>query len=470
MKNTLDRLLEELKSKNIYQREQAIQKLGKLGSKKAIKPLEKLLGEEKRELRLKVVNSLNEIGGIEASRALIKALKDKDREIKKETINALGKIGDTSASGPLKKLLSDTTQNEFYIDIIEALGQIGDTMPLIEALNDANSDIAARAAGILGQLCARKAVPHLLKALKSSSWKVRATALESIGRMRCTEVTVKISSLIDDPNDNVRSELARALGKMEDERAVPYLIKALEDRHWDVRRNAAEGLGNSDSEDAIEPLIKALKDENSGVRNNSAEALGRVGNKKAIRPLIEALEDSEPNVRGNVAKSLGLLGYSEALEDLKKALNKEEDPWVKRYLDEAISYIHLEPEIEQKKRILMVDDDRFIIKLLRITLQEDYETISAYNGEEAVARAKIDSPHLILLDIMMPKMDGFEVVQALRMEKSTKDIPVVIVSAKSQEKDLEKIKKLGVAGYIRKPFNTIKLLQKVEEILQQNES
>jgi len=132
--------------------------------------------------------------------------------------------------------------------------------------------------------------------------------------------------------------------------------------------------------------------------------------------------------------------------------------------------LQLEPEIERKKKVLIVDDDRFIIKLLKITLQEDYETIAAYNGEEAVARAKIDRPDLILLDIMMPKMDGFEVIQTLRLEKNTKDIPVIIVSAKSQEKDLEKIKKLEVAGYIRKPFNTIKLLQTVEDILQNYES
>ena len=70
---------------------------------------------------------------------------------------------------------------------------------------------------------------------------------------------------------------------------------------------------------------------------------------------------------------------------------------------------------------------------------------------------------------MMPKMDGFEVTQTLKMDNTTRFIPIIIVSAKSQDKDLENIKKLGVAGYIRKPFNTIKLLQMIEEVLKVSE-
>jgi len=256
---------------------------------------------------------------------------------------------------------------------------------------------------------------------------------------------------------------------MGDERSIPYLIKALKDRYWDVRRNAAESLGNMESEESIDSLIEALKDENAGVRNNVVEALGKIKTKKSILPLLNTLKDQDPTVRGNAAKSLGLLGYLEVKEGLEKALHEEQDPWVKRYLDEAISYLQLEPETIKKKKILLVDDDKFIVKLLKITLQEDYETNVAYNGEEAVLRAKIERPDLILLDIMMPKMDGFEVTQTLKMDNTTRFIPIIIVSAKSQDKDLENIKKLGVAGYIRKPFNTIKLLQMIEEVLKVSE-
>jgi len=464
MQQLLDTLLEELKDENEYTRQHAARKLGKLGNKKAVKHLKDFLDDHDRNVRLKVIEALGEIGGSEASKVLLTYLRGTniDIDIKKAIINALGDTGDYNNIKSLEDFLGE---REIKFDVIKALAKTGYTKPLFDVISEGDSELADQVSYLLGQLCTKSDVPNLLKVLSSTGWNVRAGAVEALGRMRQTDCMLHIARLADDPNDNVRSQVARALGKMADERAVPYLIKFLNDRYWDVRRNAAEALGNLESEEAVDGLVAKLKDENSGVRNNVAEALGKIKARKAIVPLLDTLKDEDAAVRGNSAKSLGLMGYIEAREGLELALQQEQDPWVKRYLDEAISYLQLEPDTVVKKKILLVDDDKFIVKLLRITLQEDYDTIVAYNGEEAVMRAKVDLPDLILLDIMMPKMDGLEVIQALKMDKSTISIPVIIVSAKSQDKDLENIKKMGVTGYIRKPFNTMKLLQLVEDVL-----
>jgi HEAT repeat protein/CheY-like chemotaxis protein len=468
MKQLLDTLVEELKDKSEYTRQHAARKLGKLGNKKAVKYLKDSLDDHDRNVRLKVIEALGEIGGIEASEVLLTYLQEAniDIELKKAIINALGDTGDYNNIKLLEGFLGE---REIKLDVIKALGKSGYTKPLFDAISEGDTELADQVSYLLGQLCTKSDVPYLLKTLTSTGWNVRAGAIEALGRLRQTDSLLHIARLADDPNDNVRSQVSRALGKMADDRAIPYLIKSLKDRYWDVRRNAAEALGNLESEEAVEGLIEKLKDENSGVRNNVAEALGKIKARKAILPLLEALKDEDAAVRGNSAKSLGLMGYVEAREGLELALQQEQDPWVKRYLDEAISYLQLEPDTMVKKKILLVDDDKFIVKLLRITLQEDYDTIVAYNGEEAVMRAKVELPHLILLDIMMPKMDGLEVIQALKMDKSTISIPVIIVSAKSQDKDLENIKKMGVTGYIRKPFNTVKLLQMVVDALKGSE-
>ena len=88
-----------------------------------------------------------------------------------------------------------------------------------------------------------------------------------------------------------------------------------------------------------------------------------------------------------------------------------------------------------KKRILIVDDEKNIVELIRINLEANgFETISAYTGLEALEKAN-SIPDLILLDIMLPDIDGFEICRMIRLNEKTKDIPIIMLTAKSEESD-----------------------------------
>ena len=118
------------------------------------------------------------------------------------------------------------------------------------------------------------------------------------------------------------------------------------------------------------------------------------------------------------------------------------------------------------KRVLICDDDPVILRLLEVNLElEGYDVISADNGESAIEAAREDKPDLIILDIMMPKLDGYETAARLKQDDGTKDIPVVFLSAKAQQSDIDKGKAFGVADYLTKPFDPNDLIDIVERLL-----
>lgn len=118
-----------------------------------------------------------------------------------------------------------------------------------------------------------------------------------------------------------------------------------------------------------------------------------------------------------------------------------------------------------KKKILICDDDPVILRLLQVNLEiEGYAVVSAHNGEEAVDLAVRERPNLIILDIMMPRMDGYQAAQALRSFTETKDIPLVFLSAKAQQADIDKGRTFGVTDYLTKPFDPTELLDVIDRL------
>ena len=106
---------------------------------------------------------------------------------------------------------------------------------------------------------------------------------------------------------------------------------------------------------------------------------------------------------------------------------------------------------DQKKKILLVEDDVALAAVYKSRLElENFETIEAHNGEDALSAAKQYSPDLILLDAMMPKISGFDVLDILRNTPETKDIKVIMLTALSQAKDKERAAELGVDDYLVK--------------------
>ncbi|MFN2526388.1 MAG: response regulator [Actinomycetota bacterium] len=117
------------------------------------------------------------------------------------------------------------------------------------------------------------------------------------------------------------------------------------------------------------------------------------------------------------------------------------------------------------KRILICDDDPAVLRLIEVNLEiEGYEVVATHHGEEAVAKAKAERPDLIILDVMMPRLDGYGAAEKLKSLKETKNIPLVFLSAKTQQVDIDKGKSYGVADYLTKPFDPTDLIKIVERL------
>jgi DNA-binding response OmpR family regulator len=115
--------------------------------------------------------------------------------------------------------------------------------------------------------------------------------------------------------------------------------------------------------------------------------------------------------------------------------------------------------------VLVADDDPDILELLRLNLEaQGYSVVSADNGEDARTLALQIVPDLIVLDVMMPKMDGLEVLAALKAYASTRDIPVVMLTAKASDSDVWDGWQAGADYYITKPFDLEELLRFVEYV------
>jgi two-component system response regulator VicR len=126
----------------------------------------------------------------------------------------------------------------------------------------------------------------------------------------------------------------------------------------------------------------------------------------------------------------------------------------------------------KKDKILVVDDDRSVAELIkeRLTLS-GYEVETAYTGEESIQKIEKSLPDLILLDIMMPTMNGYQVFDTLRSKEGTKDIPIIFVTAKTDVKDwTHAMFKMGANSYITKPIDNKKLVEQVKSILEMKHS
>ena len=117
-------------------------------------------------------------------------------------------------------------------------------------------------------------------------------------------------------------------------------------------------------------------------------------------------------------------------------------------------------------KILIAEDEPDIRDLVAFTLRfAGYEVVAGTNGEEAVQLAKKENPDLILLDVRMPRMTGYEACEHLKAEESTKNIPVIFLSAKGQESEVKTGLEAGAEEYILKPFSPDQLTEKITAIL-----
>lgn len=117
--------------------------------------------------------------------------------------------------------------------------------------------------------------------------------------------------------------------------------------------------------------------------------------------------------------------------------------------------------------VLAADDDPVIRRLLEVNLElEGYEVVLAEDGADAVAKATEHRPDVILLDVMMPNMDGWDACRALKADDDLKDVPVVFLSARARDADVTEGTRAGAEAYITKPFDPIDLLDLLSDLLE----
>jgi two-component system KDP operon response regulator KdpE len=125
------------------------------------------------------------------------------------------------------------------------------------------------------------------------------------------------------------------------------------------------------------------------------------------------------------------------------------------------------PEDFDRRRILVVDDEERMIRFIRMNLEHDgFQVVEAFNGRQAIQKLRDTTPDLILLDVMMPDLDGFEVLETIREGSS---VPVIMLTAKGEEDDRVRGLELGADDYITKPFSPREMVSRVKAVIRRTE-
>ena len=118
-------------------------------------------------------------------------------------------------------------------------------------------------------------------------------------------------------------------------------------------------------------------------------------------------------------------------------------------------------------KVLVIDDEEYIQHILNFSFgAEGFDVLTASDGEEGITKAKNEKPDVIVMDIMMPKMDGYEACKRIKADPDTKDIPVILLTAKGREADRKLGADAGADDYVVKPFSPGRLIERVEGMLQ----
>lgn len=120
-----------------------------------------------------------------------------------------------------------------------------------------------------------------------------------------------------------------------------------------------------------------------------------------------------------------------------------------------------------EKKILLIEDEKDMVYAVTLQLESSgYKTITAFDGQEGLKIARIEKPDLIILDLMLPKMDGYKVCGLLKSDTRYNKIPIIMFTARAQESDIKMGREVGADAYITKPFEPQVLLTKIKELLE----
>ena len=119
-----------------------------------------------------------------------------------------------------------------------------------------------------------------------------------------------------------------------------------------------------------------------------------------------------------------------------------------------------------KLTVLVIDDDPVILELLRVNFEiEGFDVICATDGEEGFQRAQAEQPDVVISDIMMPRRDGLQLLNDLKADPGTEDLPVILLSAKAQKTEVQQGLEMGADDYITKPFDPLELIDRLNAVM-----
>lgn len=149
-----------------------------------------------------------------------------------------------------------------------------------------------------------------------------------------------------------------------------------------------------------------------------------------------------------------------------QADGSRDDSWTAQFARTRRQVARIRGKVKMARKILVVDDQENIARIVRMMLEnKGYATIWAADGAEALRLAKTEEPDLILLDVMLPKIDGFKVCRLLKFDKKYSHIPIVLLTAKSSPGDKQTGREVGADYYLEKPFQPVQLIQVIEQLL-----
>ena len=121
---------------------------------------------------------------------------------------------------------------------------------------------------------------------------------------------------------------------------------------------------------------------------------------------------------------------------------------------------------ELNEKILIIEDEAAMSEAIKLRLEANgYSVITALDGQEGLSKARTENPQLIILDIMLPKLDGFHICRMLKFDEKYSKIPIIMLTARSQQKDIEQGTEMGADAYMTKPFKSEALLEKIKSLL-----
>jgi CheY-like chemotaxis protein len=401
----------------------------------------------------------------------------------------------------LDKLIWDlrSFDQEVYGSAIKKLVEVGPRAvePLIAALGGDDSRVRTGAIEALGRIGDARAVEPLVDALGDRGWQVREKAADALGMLGDARAVEPLTACLEDEDSDVRKAAAEALDRL----GWKAEGNAAGAAYWVAKQDWEQCLALGDP--AVDSLIAALGDKHRVVRKAVAEILGKLNSDRAMDVLVVTLRDYHGDVRSSAAEALDKLKWKPQTDEQEVDywIAKEDwgrcadigEPAIKPLIhlidniypwrpppgaDDTIRHVLVErfgsyPSVikaMKRRRILIAEDERDMRELIGFTMRfAGFDVILTCDGTEALEKAPWEQPDLILLDVRMPKITGYEVCRKLKKNPDTMAIPVVFLSAKGQEGEIRQGMESGAVEYIVKPFAPDELTNQVRDVLRRCE-